>query len=556
MWHIWRSRRSWYAPFVSLLAFIVLVGLVFAPSIASASASTISTPAPGSHGLIRSSTAATLLGGASYNGGNDQATGFALPLLRTDSSYDSIIHLQNATAQSSTVDVTYYNADGSAGPVGGSPYNLGAFASLDIDVGATIGTTFDGSAIITATSPINVVVDTINPTISTDNVDSYAAIPGIPMSGSAPFQAYLPGAKSVPILGLNSVLDLQNTSDATATVTLTFVTTTTPFPTASVSVPAHATSTVDLSTLSQVPTGWVGTVEVSSDQPIAALSELSGSSSYATVPMTTTTSNSSFYIPRFDVGVGGWTSAVVIQNTANTSNTFTATFYNVDGSVAATPSYDLNPGQAKTVSTLTGQVSLPNGFTGSAVITDDQGSATALALKLYMPSASIVAMMGYMPPTGPPTGGAVTLTGLRNGVNNETTGIALQNTTSTSQTYTITYDDATSGTPISSPVSVTVPAGARWFGSQADVSGLTMGAAQVTNASGPLPAAIVELYAGMTAPSSDSIPSTPTATVTNTPTASPTSTNTSTPTVTSTPTSGMAVRAYIPVAAKDANAGW
>lgn len=76
-------------------------------SIATTNNDAIKKTSPSTSAATSTPTVGTLLGGSSYTSGNDQATNFALPFLRTDIGDDSIIHLQNATAQSSVIDISY-----------------------------------------------------------------------------------------------------------------------------------------------------------------------------------------------------------------------------------------------------------------------------------------------------------------------------------------------------------------------------------------------------------------------------------------------------------------
>src|SRR5262249_21299598 len=159
--------------------------------------------------------------------------------------------------------------------------------------------------------------------------------------------AYVLAAKAGKILTFDGTIDLQNTSDATANVTATFLGTggqNGPVTTTQ-SIAPHGTTAVQVANVS-IAAGWIGAVQIPSDQPVAAVSELAGSATYGITTMFSSLNNSTYYVPRFDVGgFPGWSSVLVLQNTGSSPTTFNLTFYNPDGSVAGTLAQNVNVGR-------------------------------------------------------------------------------------------------------------------------------------------------------------------------------------------------------------------
>lgn len=317
-------------------------------------------------------------GTSDYSAGTDLNTVFDLPLVRTGSGYDTVIHVSSSSSASTQASVTFYDDSGVAStPPGLQNVPLSIGGSIDIDAAQYVAAGFTGSAIVTASpNGVAVAVDVVNPSIASDSFDSYAGIPGSATT------AWVPGAKAGTFLTFDTLIHVQNTTSSPAHIAVSFEGS--PAKAIPLTIPPFGSiAPIDVGPISDLKTGWVGAAKIVSDQPVAALAETTSSSSptgtatavpavlqsYGTAPMFTTLQASSVTVPHFVNAFPGWSTALMLQNSGNDA-TYTLTFANPDGSTAGTLTIPRSAGQSAIVGGLLGNLpsSVPQGFDGSVTI--------------------------------------------------------------------------------------------------------------------------------------------------------------------------------------------
>lgn len=493
-----------------------------------------------------------------YLPGSDQTTSFNLPLVRTDGQYDTIVHVANATASSNQATITFYDANGGA-PVATSTQTLAGWASWTDDVqvdssAPAVNANFQGSAQVTATGPIAVSVDVLNnPSIPTDNLDSYQEVPGnTTVPGDSTNTAYVPLIPSLTGT-VTPNLYLQNTSSSSAAVNLSFYCTnpgntpnyscTAPPPpvTATATVPGHGDTALSVSQVMGISgLNFDAATKIQSDQPLAvAVDDIAPSEFWATAP-TSAEVSTTFSMPRFEYNGsthgGGWNTGLVLLNTSSQPENFTVSIYDPNGNLVpysplSTPMDNIPPmGIAKfDYGGVNQNLGLPDGFVGSIVVTST-GSAVGWSGPY---NQAFNAATSVILPTGPQTGSAVIVPGVRKNAaeiarssSTASTGLAIQNPGATANTYQLGFYDA-SGNLVYTQ-NVYLAANAMWYVSQATDATLPngfAGSARIVNLSGgALPIVSAEVDGGaFQPPPSLPLPTPPTPTAT-TPTVTPTAT--------------------------------
>jgi len=489
-------------------------------------------------------------GVGTYLGGGTQTGPFNLPLVRTDGNIDTIIHVANATTGSTGLTVTFYNQDGTVDAVRntGIPATLATWVSTDIDVNSVLGSGFNGTATVSASpSGIAVSVDIVAGGDS-DNVDTYTAIVG----GST--LAYVPFAPNGSD-GFDSVIYVQNPTAIATTATITFWGQGNQVGSTEMrSLPPFGSAQID-ARREGLPIFFAGQVQIqSSPQPVAVVADLTGNQAYGAGPVATSIQNNTFYVPRFEFKTNHdnntWNNALVVANTnsksSGVSDAFTVTFYNPDGSPAASmTSPSVGPQASWNVNLLnSSNVPLSSGFVGSAIITST-GNAVALVAKVQGNTLLPSALASYSAPSYPPPGPWGYVPGLRKNATVSTgtgsTGFTLFNPGATTQDYQVTYWDHNGGFVKSDTLSLK-PNGS-YYDDQATDGALPNGfdgSAQIIPMSGGgQPIVAVELAAGSYSPPPASGSAAPT------------------PVATPTPIPGLQPRVFLPLAEDNyAGSGW
>src|SRR5262249_10512511 len=154
------------------------------------------------------------------------------------------------------------------------------------------------------------------------------------------------------------------------------------------------------------PVQWIGTVQLQSTQPIAALAKVTGYGVFSVAGMTQPTTNGTFYVPRFEAHSGSgapWVGMIALHNAGTGVASFNLTFYNPSGTVAQTMSQQVAAGQALAVSPLTFPTFFTSPFFGSVAITST-GTTAVVAQKVYYANFQPSSLASYYAPTAPPSG--------------------------------------------------------------------------------------------------------------------------------------------------------
>jgi hypothetical protein len=476
---------------------------------------------------------------SAYAGGSNQYNSFFLPVVRSDSGYDTILHVADATASSTNFTLTLYNNDGSVFAT--SNQSLAAWASSDIDVSSVFPPGFAGAATLSASpNAIAVAADVISGTLTTDNLASYGGLP------FADTTAFLPSV-SKQASGLTSSIYVQNASGAPSTVTITFsngVTTT-------MSLNTNGSSIVDVSTLAGLPTGFAGSASIqSTGQLVTAVTNSNDATwdlvlcgqSGALAPAVTGAVSKVFRLGSdsrifaahtivelphiaFNTTVGDatLTSTIAVTNPADSPGPadITVNFYDTNG----------NQITAATVS----QSSVAPGGTASWYVPNIVGLSadqtySAVASASQQVSATVTNTLSQGPfaeyadvDVSHLTANAY-LPGIRKSIAGDSTAFTVMNTGSTLTTYQLNYWDASGNLVESSQVTI-APNASSYIAQFTDTNLPTgfEGSVQITS-SGSTLATVVEEYAGY-----GYLPPTPTPT--STAIGAPTSTPTPIPTL-------------------------
>jgi subtilase family serine protease len=563
----WDFATGWGSPNTANL-----IGAL-APPTATPSASPTSTLSPTA---TLTSASGVPNGAGIYTDANSQASAFNFPLVRTDTdtttsiTYDTILHLTNPQPNQLTLNLTFNKQDGT--PAASVQETLNPFATLDFDTANAPASShvdlagFNGSATIASSGAsagmafaATADVFAHKPQDATDNIDTYA---GIATSAAS----YQPVA--IVQFGYQSNLYLQNPSGSDATVSVTFYQHGTPVPTPSVPtlsvvVPAHGSTIVYANSVLASKGSYLGPLVITSTQPIATLLEyvaIQNGSGYGIAPMITATSEGRLLIPRYDVnyqvGSNLWNSGILIYNADATPNSYTLTFYDQNGNqIAQLPNVVVNGNETGNIGLLTPGTN-PSGLQSNnfySVVVTWTGNMAVAGVKAQgnYPGYNVVAASAL--PASQAAGVPAYLPSLRKTGDWDTatvsTGFALMNPDSTSQSYQISYYDANGNLARSDEIAFP-PSGAAYFDLASDgglASGQEFSAIVSNTAGGSPPVAEVEEYANYSVPPSSllatPIPTqtpassytvTPTATITLTPTNS--STSTPSQTLTETPT--------------------
>jgi hypothetical protein len=272
---------------------------------------------------------------ASYRGQpSDPPGGGALPAttyvpIASQDQRNATIYAQNGAGNEGSVGITFYDTDGhfvhqindSISAHGTLAYELATISGLPAG--------FEGSAIVSATQPIHVLINAQS--VGNEGLLSYSGVPT--------------GAKEIVLpniarnyMGQDSVFLLQNVGDAPAEVTIRyypmnfegipFVDTDT--------IPAFATHLFEQQGMSELGTRFIGWVHIQSDQPLAVVVELWNTTTgqlAAYNGLATNDADSEILVPRQHKYVPpDWMSTVQVSNLGTQDTDITTTWYTGDGS--------------------------------------------------------------------------------------------------------------------------------------------------------------------------------------------------------------------------------
>lgn len=266
-----------------------------------------------------------------FAGGYYGRLGSAAPLAAP--TWSSGFQIQNLDPSNpANVTVIYRNPDGSQ--VYSQAVSVPAGGSQTVFPLPVSG--FDGSAEVQSDRPVAVITNllTSNPTM----LDSYT---GVTSPGT---QAFLPLIMR-DNGGYSTTIYIQNTGSAPANVTLEYRRTgsATPVKTRPLSIPPGGRATVrQFEDDADLGSRWVGSVRVSSDQPVAAVvTESNGSILFSYNGFSQ--GSQRMYFPLVMCGNNGWCTGLQVMNVGSSSTTVTL---KVDGVVRDT--VPLGPYESKT----------------------------------------------------------------------------------------------------------------------------------------------------------------------------------------------------------------
>ncbi len=243
-------------------------------------------------------------------------------------------------------------------------------------------------------------------------------------------------------------IQIQNLSNVTANVVMSFYDQA-GASVASPSVTIAAGSSSTFFPLSAVPSGFNGSLVVSSDQPVAAIANVifpdgTGGASYSSFDAGAATVNLPL-IMKNNFGIDTWFN---VQNTATSDATVTVAYK--PGSCTETRTVKPNSSQTFDQSVNT---CLPNGFVGAATVTSGQ-PIVAIVMQIVRTSKALLAYNGFTNAATNPVMPLVTSNYFKSG-----TGIQLQNTGNTSTNVTVSYTPSAGFPGVACTEQKTIPAG-------------------------------------------------------------------------------------------------
>ncbi len=281
-------------------------------------------------------------------------------------SYDAALYVQNVSGSSANVTIKFYSSAGALLCTKNDTVDSLASKGYWLPAESCLPTGWAGSAYITSDQNI---VAISRPHIGSE-VMTYNGFSAGATSASIPmlFKDAFGGS-------YDSAFYVQNTHTTnTANLTIKFYDSTGALScTKSDTISPLASKGYWVPSESCLPTGWVGGVSISSDQPIVTIGRSHIGSQVTTYSGFSSGANSSFMPMLFKDAFGGsYDAAFYLQNThsSNTAN-LTIQFYDSAGTLSCTKSDSLAPLASKGY-WLPAESCLPAGWIGSVVITSDQ----------------------------------------------------------------------------------------------------------------------------------------------------------------------------------------
>lgn len=282
-----------------------------------------------------------------------------------DASYNSAFYIQNASANTATFAITYYNLDGSMACAVNDSLGRGASEGYWVPAETCLPNGWVGGAVITSDNPITVVG---RPHVGSE-VMSYNAL----QSGST--TAHLPMLFRAAFGGTyNGAIYIQNTSNAAATFTMSFYNEAGALTCVMTgqTIAARGIRNYWMPTQTCVPANWSGGATITSDQNVVALARIHVGAQISTYAGFNE-AGSQAYVPMVfrRAFVENYASALYIQNVTGNSATVTISYRQNDGTETCSETLTLAARAAGRLWTPT-QACIPNGWAGGALITSTQ----------------------------------------------------------------------------------------------------------------------------------------------------------------------------------------
>jgi uncharacterized protein YkwD len=378
--------------------------------------------------------------------------------------YTTVIYVQNTATQPAHVTIRYLDTTGA--PVGAGD-SVAALASNAVwavrqDNGNSFGSGGAGSAVVSSDQPIAAFVNEFAPGNASD-ASSYTAIPTTSATGGTLFA---PTIASAAYGGYTTGIGLVNVGNSATTITITYRDSTGAVAgTQSLSgVAAGAYRGVYSGDSGQpgdakLPGGFGGTATISASaggQLAAIVNEIGPGgqfSSYNAVPAGGTT----LYAPVALKGAyGGYNTGMAIQNTTGSSGTVTINYYD-SGGAPTTHSFPIAANgsgavyQGTDIPTSGAYTAKITSTVAVAAIVNEVAPVTGAAQQSTSYNALLAgASFGHLPLVE------------SSGSDGWSTGLGIMNIGSVSTTATLTYYDATSGSPIGAAQVQTIAVNAFW----------------------------------------------------------------------------------------------
>jgi PKD repeat protein len=316
-------------------------------------------------------------GVAGYNGLPDSTTGYndlkvsafytlLLPRVVKLAGENTGFIVQNLTAQTVDIVVYYYAADGTLAYLGMNPNTLAPFGLISFTTTSLPVADFNGSVIIASSGMVGAVVYEMNLNWSGDGLSMYNGIANTHQDWSL-----APARKASN--GWTSQAIIQNPGANSASTTLRFY--------HASGILAHEltftmapqeSKSIDLGTITALPDGFTGSVRVTSNQPVAAiLRSLHTTLNVAADYDGQTTATDHAYLTPVLRNYAGWSTTFVVSNPGTAQATVTATYYDVNGTVVHTSTFEI-ASNGLISHPLNADTNLPSGFIGSVNFVADQ----------------------------------------------------------------------------------------------------------------------------------------------------------------------------------------
>jgi len=306
---------------------------------------------------------------ASYDGFSSGALSSYVPMLFKDAfggSYDAALYVQNISASSANVTIQFYDSTGTLSCTKNDTVSPLASKGYWLPSESCLPAGWVGSALVTSDQPIVAIGRPhIGSEVMTYNGFSAGSTSAsIPMLFKDAFGGSYDSAFYIQNIHPSNTANITiNFYDSTGALSCTKNDTVSPLASKGYWVPSE----------SCLPTGWVGGVIVSSDQPIVSVGRPHIGSQITTYNGFSAGSSSSFIPMLFKDAFGGsYDAAFYLQNThsSNTAN-ITIQFYDSAGSLSCTKNDTLAPFASKGY-WVPSEACLPTGWVGGVIVSSDQ----------------------------------------------------------------------------------------------------------------------------------------------------------------------------------------
>jgi hypothetical protein len=305
--------------------------------------------------------------------------------------------------------------------------------------------------------------------------------------GARVTKASQPAAMNAPLV---SAFAVQNLSSATASVTVQFMNTDgTEFTQAGETRQIAPLSLGNFAMPASLPAGWKGSVVVTSDQEVAAITNLmTGAGATpegfaSNIGMGTGAAGyvgetgNTMYLPFILRERNGRNTMFAVQNAGGAATTVTITYYNISGAVVHSLTKNLQPGQSEIRSQSTDDTAfLPAGFMGSVIASATQ----PLAAVAYDLTDGVIYSYNGIP--NPST--TMYLPFMVGNRSNQNTAYFLQNVSNNPANISVRYVGSSPSGPVDVTHTVNIAAKGGWNQGQNTVPGLPagfLGSATVTS---------------------------------------------------------------------------